>query len=352
MSQQKCHVCNEEFNNYKELSYHIKSKHKMSSKEYYDMFLKKEDEGFCLTCGKETEFAKISIGYRKYCCYECMNKNEAKIKKQKQTTFEHYGVYSPAQSAQVLEKYKNTCISKYGVDNPSKNEEVKQKKTETFYSHYGVSSFTKTEEYREKTKATCLERYGCESSNQCEEIKKKQKDSLVEHYGNEPWKSSEIINKRKETCLKKYGCEYVIQNDEIKEKIKQICLEKYGCENPMQNKEIRKKTKHKFWINGKCYDSSWEYKYEQYLIQNNIKYEYEPDMGFYYYFKNKKHKYYPDFAIYDDEGKLVEIIDIKGDHLFKQMQQENTKEHQKYICILKNNVKLLLKNDLKQLGIL
>ena len=120
----------------------------------------------------------------------------------------------------------------------------------------------------------------------------------------------------------------------------------------MQCHEIIKKKQKKFYINGKKYDSSWEYKFECYLIEHNIKYEYQPNIEFWYEFNGKKHRYYPDFAIYNDNGSIKEIIDIKGDHLMKQMLDPKTKEHQKYLCILQNNIKLLHKKDLQELGIL
>ena len=129
-------------------------------------------------------------------------------------------------------------------------------------------------------------------------------------------------------------------------------MQRYGVPYPMQCREIMLKTKQKFKKDGKIYDSSWEYLYEQYLIQNNIKFEYQPDIYFWYEFEGKKHRYYPDFAIYNDDGSLKEIIDIKGDHIMSQMLDESTKEHQKYLCILSNNIKLLHYNDLKELNIL
>jgi len=70
----KCQICEKYFNMIS-LSNHIK-KHKISVKEYYNKFLKKDDEGFCLTCGKETRFEGLKNGYLKSCSIRCFTKTE------------------------------------------------------------------------------------------------------------------------------------------------------------------------------------------------------------------------------------------------------------------------------------
>ena len=71
----------------------------------------------------------------------------------------------------------------------------------------------------------------------------------------------------KQTSIKIYGVEYYTKTKEYKERIR-----KYW-EN-LTDEEISnlfKNRLHKFKApNGKTYDSSWEYKFEQYLIENNI----------------------------------------------------------------------------------
>lgn len=58
----------------KYLGNHLQWRHKeVSLKDYYDKFLKKENEGICLNCGKETKFNsyRLSSGYAKCCGYKC-----------------------------------------------------------------------------------------------------------------------------------------------------------------------------------------------------------------------------------------------------------------------------------------
>lgn len=49
-----CKICNYKFARQCGLSRHVQTKHNMSSKDYYDLYYKKPDEGKCLTCNKPT----------------------------------------------------------------------------------------------------------------------------------------------------------------------------------------------------------------------------------------------------------------------------------------------------------
>lgn len=61
---------------------HLKKIHFTTSKEYYDSFFKKQDEGICKVCKKETKFLSIKRGYRKYCSNKCISKdNDLKVQK-------------------------------------------------------------------------------------------------------------------------------------------------------------------------------------------------------------------------------------------------------------------------------
>jgi endogenous inhibitor of DNA gyrase (YacG/DUF329 family) len=68
----KCEICGREFKNFRALAKHLRT-HKITSKEYYDRFLKKENEGICPVCGKETNFKNIRKGYYKFCSHKCVS---------------------------------------------------------------------------------------------------------------------------------------------------------------------------------------------------------------------------------------------------------------------------------------
>ena len=65
-----CQICNKEINA-KGFSTHIRCKHKISGKSYYDKYLKQYTDGYCITCGKETDFKSVFRGYGKHCSNKC-----------------------------------------------------------------------------------------------------------------------------------------------------------------------------------------------------------------------------------------------------------------------------------------
>lgn len=128
-----CNICNEEFKKLKSLTTHVNAKHKLNGREYYDKYLKKEDDGKCVVCGDQTTYRNVSVGYLRTCSIKCRNKNvEYRIKnstskKSKKQSKEHIGkrIKNTNQKKKELSR-KNTMLSKYGVDNPSKIDLVKQ----------------------------------------------------------------------------------------------------------------------------------------------------------------------------------------------------------------------------------
>lgn len=67
-----CHICQKETKSIRSLSKHIRDNHKeISVKEYYDRYLKKDNEGCCVICGKETSFINLGEGYKPTCCHKC-----------------------------------------------------------------------------------------------------------------------------------------------------------------------------------------------------------------------------------------------------------------------------------------
>lgn len=217
MNKTKCKICGKEIGN-KGLTSHFKNTHNISSKEYYDKYLKQENDGKCLECGKETKFIKFTKGYHSFCSTKCSNNNK-----------------------KVSELKKKSCIKKYGVDNPAKAEAVKDKIKQTNLERYGAECTLASETIKERIKETNLERYGVENPFQSEEVKEKIKQTNLERYGVEnPIQSPIVKEKIKQTNLERYGTEYGFQNENIKTKIKETHIQKYnGIGN--QSKIIKKK---------------------------------------------------------------------------------------------------------------
>ena len=121
-----CEECNKTFVRVCGLSLHIKKKY--SHKEYYDKWLKEDNEGICKICGKETKYVgrwHKHIGYANCCSNECTKKyrrNKINI-----TSLIKYGFASSLQNKKIREKIKQTFINNYGVDHNWKNKTIHEK---------------------------------------------------------------------------------------------------------------------------------------------------------------------------------------------------------------------------------
>jgi len=86
-----CKICNLELTNVRKLSKHIRDKHNdLSVKKYYDMYLKKKDEGNCLICNNSTNYSGLNIGYRETCSRSCSSKLFRKKLKQDPIKFNNF----------------------------------------------------------------------------------------------------------------------------------------------------------------------------------------------------------------------------------------------------------------------
>lgn len=70
----RCCLCNKQFTTIQSFSNHLGLAHKIDKnhkKDYYDKYMKQENEGTCLKCGKPTHFQSLNKGYTRYCCRSC-----------------------------------------------------------------------------------------------------------------------------------------------------------------------------------------------------------------------------------------------------------------------------------------
>jgi len=185
-----CQLCGRECSGYNGLASHVTKSHKtIKTKNYYDQFLKKEGEGICLTCGKETSFSG-KLGYSKHCSYSCSRHDPEVNKKQKETCLKKYGTEFSSQSLvcrlkvkkawkekdilEYNEKRRNNHQQKYGVDNPFQRKEVQKKYNKTMIKNHGVEWPMQSKEIYEKSKKSCKESTGFEYSAQSLECREKQ----------------------------------------------------------------------------------------------------------------------------------------------------------------------------------
>lgn len=128
-----CKICGEEFKNLKSIATHIKYNHHLCSKEYYDKYMKKDGEGQCTVCGKETTYRNTGIGYLKTCSIKCRSVHKEYSKKLseskvgKKQSVEH--INNRIKNTDQVKKEHNrkkTMMDKYGVNNPTKLNIVKK----------------------------------------------------------------------------------------------------------------------------------------------------------------------------------------------------------------------------------
>lgn len=233
----KCLICGYSTNfNFNK---HLIEQHSMSIQKYYDLFYLKSNENLCENCKKPAKFISLNSGYYKTCGDKhCM----AKIS---------------------LNKTIKTLKKKYNV--PDEIEIT------------NVSQFKEIQERIAKNNKT---KYGVTNT------------FLI--------KDKDGVEKRVKTWNKNLGCDYPMQSDIVKKNNVKTCNEKYGCDNVMQDHNIRVSNQSKVEYNNIKFDSKMEVKFYKFLQENNIEFEYQPNIHFEYYdFKNIKHIYEPDFKIGD-----------------------------------------------------
>jgi uncharacterized C2H2 Zn-finger protein len=122
-----CEECNKLYKIKNALSWHINKCHDNEKKEYYDKWIKEENEDKCEICNNITKSHNLN-GYNSTCCKQCADKlslfktdQKIKYQKYKQTCLQKYGVENAYQSKEIKEKIKQTCLKKYGVEYTHQN---------------------------------------------------------------------------------------------------------------------------------------------------------------------------------------------------------------------------------------
>ena len=364
----KCNECSSTYPSKKGLCIHIAQTH--NTKDYYDKYLKHPNEGYCTVCGNPTKFRKLSAGYDKTCSSECYKNldrtnylhSDAPLLVQWQRDIEDIqATYSRDQLVQYQCKLCNTpviikirkitglvCIKckrrwgnlrSFGDENPFQNSSIKEQIYSNNERKYGHRYYSQTEAFAQQYAATCLAKFG------------------ATHW----LATSAHREKVQSTNLRRYGAPYQTQRIDFQRLYSDACLDKYGVHHASQVPEIRRKQAHsKFHApNGRVYDSSWEYLYEQYLIRSGIPYIYQSDITFTWVdVDGVSHVYIPDFHLLDCTNRLIEI---KGDHFFNEcgdyinpydMTPNGYKNAKlKYECMKTAGVQIYTSKELIQLGI-
>ena len=161
VKEKSCKIC---CSNVKYLNRHLKLQHSnFDEKQYYDTFLKKPNEEYCKTCGKELKFKSLYIGYGSFCNSTCeMNnkefQNRLKINYKDNTGFDH-NFKNPISK----NKIKNTQTRKYGGIGFA-SDEIKNKALENYNKKHNTnikdfSELSHTKESDQNRKKSRLERH-------------------------------------------------------------------------------------------------------------------------------------------------------------------------------------------------
>jgi hypothetical protein len=233
----------------------------MSRKDYYDSYVKQENEGICLICHKETSFRGNE--YLKYCSKKCSSQSE------EYRLLQSVGKKGKKQSAETIEKrVKNT------------DQGLKQ-------------------ETREQT---LLERYGSKNYNNSVQIGLSNRGKKIPK--TEEWTRNIIESKRRNDTLR--------HKAETKAKIGRSITELYNSQDPpvtISKQKYMGRNHICGYYNDIYYRSSYELKLLQYCHANNIaivpaeqkifRIKYKDETG-------KSRHYYPDFYL-PEYDVLVEV---------------------------------------------
>ena len=316
------------------------------------------------SCIKEIKEKRKKTCFQKY-----GNENFNNCEKASKTRFEHFGKYAPDdfkdKCCKTKIKHGHSCNwnnfeqikkTRFAKNNGAyESEQSKLKRQQTSLNHYGVKFTLQATEVKEKSKQTCLKKYGVAYVTQDENFKKQAKQTCLRKYGVEYSQQNSEISKKSKTkykliCIQKYGATSYFSS----EAYKKYCIEKYGCEHPMQNHDILMKqqmnSKKKYSFQEISFDSAPEIAFYIWLSDNNIHFEYQPNITFEYEFEGKKHFYMPDFLV---ENQLIELKGsqfLKEDGTWKNPFDNSQDDfyEAKHQCLIENNVKILYPNDYKK----
>ena len=141
----QCQICGQFCKNLQSLHTHIRL-HKISDRDYYDTYLKKEGDGICPICNRPTRFYGLR-GYRRYCSMSCASLSPDAQEKLRETSQRKYHTNSPNQAYIIKEKQKQSLVDKFGEDF---GKERYKRATKTMQKKFGVANMLEIHEIQRK----------------------------------------------------------------------------------------------------------------------------------------------------------------------------------------------------------
>lgn len=225
-----CFLCYKGINS---LGNHLRWEHPtVSLQNYYDKFFKKENDGICLNCGKETEFNNSKIKYNTYCCNYCMKHSDV---------------------------YKQRCA--VGVKQVWKLRTNKERK---LIGQKILKTNMKDPNYLNNCRDNIRKIYNNKTEQELKEIQEKRLKSLKDTWKSKsPQEKHNIMHKRSKTVSHKY----VYKNCSFHSFI-EMCYYIYICENT-KSKIIRNEMDfyYPYVYNGKTYLYYPDFKVDNKIIE-------------------------------------------------------------------------------------
>lgn len=308
----KCELCGIESKSNRALSQHIRRHHKnITLKQYYDTFLRKENEGVCLTCGKETTFSRWC--YAKHCSQQCGISDPTRNERIHQSSLLNHKVDHYNQSKIVQNKKVESYRKNYDVDNCSQSPVIKELKRLSYQEHYGEDHWTKTPE----GKHIVEEMWRNKSEEEFRDINNKRKHSWLNHSDQQ---NRDIQEKTITTNLIIRNVKYSLQDPAVRELARLTSQYRYNTDWPMQDPIIQEKSKKNSLLKKKYILPSGkeillqgeEPQFLDFVFSNTLfnedEIDYKPARIKYISTDGKDHYYFPDFYI----PKFNLIVEIKS----------------------------------------
>ena len=297
-----CEHCNKEFNSYRSLVKHLKHKN-ITSKEYYDTYIKTNTDGICISCGKLTNFISIKLGYRKCCCSSCGA---------------HIGQLK--RYLNLEEHIKSAERTKLQMQSLTTRENLRNK---------AIKRFSDPKE-REKISIA---------------VKNSEKFNVIIH-------SPEYSNNMHNILIKRYSDEdarkkmsIACKNSKLSQKIKTSIEFREKHSNIMKNRIQNGMVNVKYKFDNRTFMSLPELCFYVYLKDHNIRFEYQCK-PLNYIINDINKQYIPDFKVYNT------YIEIKGPHLIKDgilwNPYDNCFNYEKTQCLIQNKVIIFTQEKYKK----
>ena len=239
---------------------------------------------------------------------------------------------------------RGTCKERLSVENPFQSESVKERIKERHMENLGVDYPMQSEVVKAKSRESCIANLGVENPSQSEEVQAKKEETSFGHF----------------------GVKHPLQSEVVKERARATCIDHWGVDNFSKSPLFALYHRSRILHDGIWFDSHWEVKVYDFLVEHGIPFDYQIEPIPYEY-DGVMHCYFPDFRV---NGRIYEV---KGDHFFRMNESTGQEEmfcpfrydwsdeyyewkcgqyEAKHQCMLRNNVVILRESDINNLTLL